>query len=212
MDNKSIFAVILIITLLVLLSSVTYSVDVWDRPISNATYYINTTYYIDNSSITYFNVTINNTHIINETYIINNYYHTTIENPFNDSGINQSIVYLNDTLNNINDTIIALSEIKALNHTAIIEANASFIEGIFNHTTFQITKIYISTEDNSSFNSSIYEYPAMYVIDRDRMVHQGSWNIRKNYAINSSISYNITSLNYPVNVTIMITYLNNGGG
>jgi hypothetical protein len=113
--------------------------------------------------------------------------------------------YLNSTINNI-------SKIQ----TIIYNMTCTTIGGTCNATSIVISHLIteikvIPTTSTNKYKFTMTETPnTSNVIDQDRAQHTGTWNIEKNYGINSATIGIITSANINEAFTIQIIYNTNG--
>jgi hypothetical protein len=229
--NSLIIASIFVIIVVMMIGKVTAS-DTWDRPITqtnitpiviNLTQQLSdlqgqisneTQYRIGNDSILQSQI---NTHNINITALFNFYY-----------GLNNTVNYINTTIKQpvgiylqsdattfqvnstaLNDTIRNISKIQ----NYAIEYNLTTISGYASVIStevigFEIKKV--SVNSSTTFRFQLSEYPSGNIIDKDRIPHQNSWIIEKNYPIDSKVNITISNAVVDTVFNVRIDYLNNG--
>lgn len=75
---------------------------------------------------------------------------------------------------------------------------------------FEIKQItVVPTTANTNYRFEAVEFTSGDYIDKDRMVHVGTWDIAKNYAINGMINLSVTSASNDELFTVTIKYLDN---
>lgn len=141
----------------------------------------------------------------NQTFYITN--NITINTTYNiTNNLTQNITI------NITNNITAVYNVtnKTLNTNCItIAGNCEIITTNIN---FQITEIKIQpTSPNNNYRFQATEYPTNNIIDKDRIPHNGVWDIEKSYALNSQVNLTITSANINEQFNMTIIYLQNGG-
>lgn len=118
---------------------------------------------------------------------------------------NSSNFWINET--SLNTTINNIS--KNRQNLYISTINVSSGSGFIQTTNIEylLTKITINGFNN--FRSECIESTSGSIIDKDRQVHHYIWDIEKNYAINDKINCSITSATDGI-YNITITYVTNG--
>lgn len=120
-----------------------------------------------------------------------------------------STIFFNDTLLNV--TIKDLAEVNA--HIEEILVNVSGGSGSNTSLTyidFLITEVIVVPPAGTKYRFQAAECNTGYIIDRNRMWHWGTWDIRKNHAIvNDTIQANITGAISDGIYNITIKYLDN---
>lgn len=123
---------------------------------------------------------------------------------------NNSTFWVNDTY--LNGTINTIAKVKSLTYNiscTTIGGACTNISGIIDYEIVEI--IVTPTTITNKYRFSMTEYPnTAYVIDTDRALHTGVWDIFKTYALNSSIEINITSAFINEVFNVQIKYLHNG--
>lgn len=123
---------------------------------------------------------------------------------YNDS----TTIYFNET--ELNDTIDIRSEVKVFNYTLIIPVISGSGTNITSSLIdFEITQITVTPPGVGSYRFQAGELATGNIIDRDRIPHNGIWDISKSYAIdNQQVQCNISSA-IDGNYTVTIKYLDN---
>lgn len=170
--------------------------------------------YSVNNSLYYLIMDVNqslSSEITNNYNILNN----------NTNNVNSSLTSIISAVNlslynyiyNVNQTLSNLSEIKVYYEYL----NITTLSGSGNATShpidFQITRITITPQTaNTKYRFFAYEKNSGAIIDTDRKLHNGIWDIYKSHSINNdNAQLNITSANPDDNFTIKLTYLDNFG-
>lgn len=120
------------------------------------------------------------------------------------------ITYINETKYNL--TIQNIAEINEFEEFINFSVSGG-IGGNFSITRidFLITQITVTPSNlSTSYRFNASELSTLNLIDKDRIVHIGEWDIIKNHALDDEIvMVNVTSASQDDDFTIKITYLNN---
>jgi len=180
--------------------------------------------FFNDSALPYYNITYIEQNYYNTTYIEVNYYNMTYIDELI-SILNQSIkqptgpylswdnttfwineTYLNRTINNI-------SKIRKLVYNmscTTVSGLCSNISSInISYAIIEIKVVPTTLTTNYRFEMTEYPYTTN-IIDKNRVAHNGIWDIEKNYAINGQVQANITNANNDELFTISTIYLYNG--
>jgi len=116
--------------------------------------------------------------------------------------------YVNESALNNTINIIAKNraEIYYFNETSV-SGNIYNISTPLNYLITEIKVIPTTLTNNYRFEAKTLSGD---YIDKDRKVHVGIWDIEKNYAINQSVTINITNINIDEEFIVEIHYLTNG--
>jgi hypothetical protein len=120
--------------------------------------------------------------------------------PFNSSNFWVNETLLNNTINNISK-----------NKLNLYTYSINVVNGTGNITSYNLNYLItrITINGNNNFRSECQETPTNLIIDKDRQVHHLTWDIEKNYAINSQVNCTITNANDGI-YNLTITYISNG--
>lgn len=109
----------------------------------------------------------------------------------------------------LNTTINNIAKVQTLNYTFNISGPGSAVS--LTNITYEITQVIVIPGSNSTnYRFQLTEYPSGDIIDENRAVHSGVWNIRKSYSLNSQINATILTSVPSDTYTIIIKYLQNG--
>jgi hypothetical protein len=111
----------------------------------------------------------------------------------------------------MNDTVKQLAEVQVyyeiVNMTTSGGNVYATVPSLIDFEIKQITVV--PTTPNTNYRFEAVEFTSGNYIDKNRMVHVGTWDIAKNYAINDMINLSITSASNDELFTVTIKYLDN---
>jgi uncharacterized protein YjbI with pentapeptide repeats len=111
----------------------------------------------------------------------------------------------------LNDTIKSQAEVQVyyeiVNMTTSGGNVYATVPSLIDFEIKQITVV--PTTPNTNYRFEAVEFTSGDYIDKNRMVHVGTWDIAKNYAINDMINLSITSASNDELFTVTIKYLDN---
>jgi len=116
-------------------------------------------------------------------------------------------IYLNETV--LNQTIVSIAEVKTYEENVTITTSGGSGTNISSLIDFQITRITVYPTSANNYRFEATETTSGDIIDKDIMIHTTIWDIAKAYAINDSVTLNITSSTPDDTFTIKLTYLDN---
>lgn len=120
---------------------------------------------------------------------------------------NSTNFYVNEV--QLNNTINDIAQNDVLTETMTITGDGTVIST--NTVSYLITEIKVlPTTSTNRYHFLLTEYPSLNVIDQDRKQHDGTWDIEKNYGINSQVEATISGSTITEPITIEITYVHNG--
>jgi len=123
---------------------------------------------------------------------------------------NTTNFWINETL--LNNTIENISKVRTIQYNLTCTTSSGTCNIISPINIYhEITEVIVTpTTPNTNYRFLLTEYPVIKVIDQDRKVHVGIWDIEKNYGINNQVQATITSASSDELFTITIIYLTNG--
>lgn len=138
---------------------------------------------------------INGTNGLTYTLLQPYLYNTSVNASFNES--------------KLNETIDARTLITALNYTTTILINNTVSVNI-PLLNYQITAFHIHTILTNTTYAVEYNTTSNQVIDRNRIIHTGNWDIEKRYSINETSTITFMNMNQQDIYNIEIDYIHQG--
>jgi len=123
------------------------------------------------------------------------------------SAINSSLY---NYIYNVNQTLSNLSEIKVYYDYQTLTTSSGSGNATTGNINFLVTRISVYPSSNSTkYRFLAYEQNTGNILDANRILHTGIWDIYKTHSINDNVVYNITNSNPDDNFTIKLTYSDN---
>lgn len=164
---------------------------------------------IDWSSINFTNGTINANEFNGSSFTGGDFYGTydwLAEQPW----LNFNGTYLQFNESYFNDTVQELAEVKLMTSSLVVTSSGGSAAATSAILDFEIKQIIVTPNSLSTkYRFEAVETTNGNIIDKDRALHTGVWNIEKNHAIDDSVNITITSANPDDTFNVTFKYLNN---
>jgi len=110
----------------------------------------------------------------------------------------------------LNNTIQDSAEVKVLSSSLVLTSSGGIASATSAVLDFEIKRITVTPNNlTTKYRFEAIEYNSGAIIDKDRALHTGVWDIEKSYAINDAVNISITSANPDDTFNVTFKYLDN---